>query len=97
MQPLIRPSRWTSRQTSILLWHRYPEGDDIGYGERHVVHGHTPNPQGPERLSRRTNLDTLAWKTGRLVIAVFDDHTPVRRPNTSNCPVHARLRCKRHA
>jgi serine/threonine protein phosphatase 1 len=24
----------------------------------------------------RTNLDTLAWRTGRLVIGVFDDDRP---------------------
>ncbi len=65
------------KQTNeFLLWHRYPEGVDIGYGNRHVVHGHTPHLQGPEKLSHRTNLDTLAWKTGRLVIAVFDDRIP---------------------
>jgi hypothetical protein len=73
----VDPTKPLDEQTDeFLLWHRYSEGADIGYGERHVVHGHTPNPQGPEKLSRRTNLDTLAWKTGRLVIAVFDDHTP---------------------
>lgn len=60
----------------FLLWHRYPEGVDIGHGKRHVVHGHTPHRHGPENLSRRTNLDTLAWQTGRLVIAVFDDAIP---------------------
>jgi serine/threonine protein phosphatase 1 len=73
----VDPTKPLDEQTDeYLLWHRYPEGDDIGHGERHVIHGHTPDPEGPEILSRRTNLDTLAWKTGRLVIAVFDDHTP---------------------
>jgi serine/threonine protein phosphatase 1 len=73
----VDPTKTLDEQTDeFLLWHRYSEGADIGHGERHVVHGHTPRPQGPETLSRRTNLDTLAWKTGRLVIAVFDDHTP---------------------
>jgi serine/threonine protein phosphatase 1 len=73
----VDPTRTLDEQTDeFLLWHRYAEGADIGHGKRHVVHGHTPNPQGPEQLSRRTNLDTLAWNTGRLVIAVFDDHTP---------------------
>lgn len=73
----VDPAKPLDEQTDeFLLWHRYAEEADIGYGERHVVHGHTPNPHGPEELSHRTNLDTLAWKTGRLVIAVFDDHTP---------------------
>ncbi|MGZ3328448.1 MAG: metallophosphoesterase, partial [Xanthobacteraceae bacterium] len=73
----VDPTKPLDEQTDeFMLWHRYPEGADIGHGERHVIHGHTPNPEGPEMLSRRTNLDTLAWKTGRLVIAVFDDHTP---------------------
>ena len=57
------------------LWHRYADGADIGHGERHVVHGHAPKPLGPERYENRTNLDTYAWRTGRLVIAVFDDAT----------------------
>lgn len=56
-----------------LLWYRPIEGEDFGHGDRHVIHGHTPNPNGPERYKNRTNLDTLAWRTGRLVIAVFDD------------------------
>jgi serine/threonine protein phosphatase 1 len=73
----VDPTRTLDEQTDeFLLWHRYSESADVGHGRRHVVHGHTPNPQGPELLSRRTNLDTLAWQTGRLVIAVFDDHTP---------------------
>jgi serine/threonine protein phosphatase 1 len=64
------------QRDDYLLWHRYPDGADIGYGKRHVVHGHTPHRKGPEKLSQRTNLDTLAWQTGRLVIAVFDDDIP---------------------
>jgi serine/threonine protein phosphatase 1 len=27
-------------------------------------------------MKNRTNLDTFAWHTGRLVIGVFDDDTP---------------------
>jgi serine/threonine protein phosphatase 1 len=73
----VDPKRALDEQTDeFLLWHRYSEGADIGHEGRHVVHGHTANPQGPERLSHRTNLDTMAWKTGRLAIAVFDDPTP---------------------
>lgn len=59
-----------------LLWYRPIDGEDFGHGDRHVIHGHTPNPNGPERYKNRTNLDTLAWRTGRLVVAVFDDDLP---------------------
>lgn len=73
----VDPDQPLDQQTDeYLLWHRYPEGADIGHGKRHVVHGHTPHPHGPEKLSHRTNLDTLACQTGRLVIAVFDDNIP---------------------
>ena len=56
-----------------LLWKRYPREDASGHGARHVVHGHDPDPEGPLHLAGRTALDTLAWRTGRLVIGVFDD------------------------
>jgi serine/threonine protein phosphatase 1 len=48
----------------------------------HIVHGHTPlwegkpNPSEPELLAHRTNLDTGAFATGVLAIAVFDSETP---------------------
>jgi len=62
------------RQTSeTLLWHRYcdePAGPDP---RQHVVHGHTATEDGPVLLPDRTNLDTLAWATGRLVVGVFDN------------------------
>ncbi|MBO9601869.1 MAG: serine/threonine protein phosphatase [Novosphingobium sp.] len=44
----------------------------------HVVHGHTPywegkpEPDEPELLPHRTNLDTYAYETGRLAIGVFE-------------------------
>jgi serine/threonine protein phosphatase 1 len=60
----------------ILLWKRYPEGSKSGHGQRHVVHGHDARPDGPILTKGRTNLDTMAWKTGRLVIGVFDDDVP---------------------
>ena len=61
-----------------LLWMRetYEEGH-CKFGEtRHVVHGHTAHTKGPIVTGGRTNLDTLAWNTGRLVIGVFDDDVP---------------------
>jgi serine/threonine protein phosphatase 1 len=63
-----------SEQT--LLWKRYPEGFGLGHGHRHVVHGHHANPSAPVVTTGKTNLDGLAWKTGRLVIGVFNDDQP---------------------
>ncbi|WP_375411649.1 metallophosphoesterase [uncultured Bradyrhizobium sp.] len=57
-----------------LLWKRYPKGFRLGFGDRHVVHGHNSFAEGPELYEGRTNLDTLAWRTGRLVVGVFDDN-----------------------
>jgi len=61
---------------TTLLWKRYPKGFPGGFGERHVVHGHDNAPEGPLLYEGRTNLDTLGWRTGRLVIGVFDDDRP---------------------
>ena len=61
---------------TTLLWKRYPKGFPGGFGGRHVVHGHDNAPEGPLLYEGRTNLDTLAWRTGRLVIGVFDDDRP---------------------
>lgn len=58
-----------------LLWTRYGERD-TGHGDRHVVHGHTPFPTGPKLYRERTNLDTGAVFTGRLVAGIFDDQRP---------------------
>jgi serine/threonine protein phosphatase 1 len=68
--PLDRQSEQT------LLWKRYPEGFNLGHGHRHVVHGHHANPGAPIVTRGKTNLDGLAWKTGRLVVGVFEDHRP---------------------
>jgi len=65
--PLDRQSQQT------LLWKRYPKGFAGGFGKYHVVHGHDNCPDGPLLYEGRTNLDTLAWRTGRLTIGVFDD------------------------
>ena len=56
-----------------LLWNRYPDGFPFGFGSYHVVHGHGSFPDGPILYEGRTNFDTRAWRTGRLVIGVFDD------------------------
>jgi serine/threonine protein phosphatase 1 len=59
-----------------LLNKRYPKGSEAGFGAFHVVHGHDNCPEGPLLYRGRSNLDTLAWRTGRLVIGLFDDATP---------------------
>lgn len=63
----------TAQAEKTLLWKRYPVDVDEGHGARHLVHGHDPNVDGPLRLDNRTDLDTWAWRTGRLVVGVFDD------------------------
>ena len=68
--PLDRQSEET------LLWKRYPTGYVGGFGNLHVVHGHDNDPEGPLLYEGRTNLDTLAWRTGRLTIGIFDDDRP---------------------
>jgi serine/threonine protein phosphatase 1 len=57
----------------VLLWKRYPKGYPGGYENFHVVHGHDNFPEGPLLYEGRSNLDTAAWRTGRLVIGIFDD------------------------
>lgn len=60
----------------FVTWMLYRPIDEGGHGDRHVVHGHHQYPNGPLCLRRRTNLDTGAWYTGRLVVGVFDDDKP---------------------
>jgi len=36
------------------------------------VHGHTPNPDGPEIRPNRIGIDTEAWATGRLTCLVLE-------------------------
>ena len=59
-----------------MIWKIYPDDDDGGHGRRHVIHGHHQHAHGPIFKKNRTNLDTLAWYTGRLSIGVFDDAAP---------------------
>jgi serine/threonine protein phosphatase 1 len=70
----VDPSIPLDRQDEeTLLWKRYPKGFPDGFGQLHVVHGHDNCPEGPLLYEGRTNLDTLAWRTGRLAIGIFDD------------------------
>jgi serine/threonine protein phosphatase 1 len=64
-----------------LHWHRYSRTHDHGHFGKHIVHGHTPDKKGPVTTGDRTALDVGAYKTGRYVVAVFEDDTaggPVR-------------------
>jgi serine/threonine protein phosphatase 1 len=55
-----------------VIWKIYDDRDEGGHGQRHIVR----DAHGPILKKNRTNLDTFARYTGRLVIAVFDDKTP---------------------
>jgi serine/threonine protein phosphatase 1 len=73
----VDPAVPLEQQTeATLLCKRYPKGFPDGFGELHVVHGHDNSPDGPLLYPGRSNLDTLAWRTGRLVIGIFDDDRP---------------------
>ena len=73
----VEPGVALAQQTvRTLLWKRYPPGDPSGFEGRHVVHGHDNDPDGPLLFEGRTNLDTLAWRTGRLTVGVFDNEKP---------------------
>jgi serine/threonine protein phosphatase 1 len=70
----VDPDLPLDQQTEkTLLWNRYADGFPVRFGGYHVVHGHDSFPDGPRLYEGRTNLDTRAWRTGRLVIGVFDD------------------------
>ena len=56
-----------------LQWMLYSKEGHGGWQGKHVVHGHHQFADGPHEWSGRTNLDTYAWRTGRLVVGVFDD------------------------
>lgn len=58
-------------------WMLYPDGAEDEYTDGdlswHVVHGHHQHEDGPLLFKGRSNFDTFAWFTGRLVIGVWDD------------------------
>jgi serine/threonine protein phosphatase 1 len=70
----LRPKRpIDQQQDQDRLWIR--EGFlnvDYDFG-KHVIHGHTPRLEGPERRSFRTNIDTGAVYGGALTGAILDD------------------------
>jgi serine/threonine protein phosphatase 1 len=68
-------------QTCLWIRERFLQAR-AGEFEAHVVHGHTPvwegkpDPSEPELLDHRTNLDTAAFATGVLSVAIFESDTP---------------------
>lgn len=59
-----------------MIWERYDDEHEDPEYPFHFVHGHEYYEHGPILLKYRTDLDTNAWYTGRLVVGVFDDATP---------------------
>jgi serine/threonine protein phosphatase 1 len=68
---------------STLQWMLYPSDEHYSDAEihddaphcsgKHIVHGHHQSAAHPLLKPHRTNLDSFAWRTGRLAIGVFDD------------------------
>lgn len=54
-----------------LMWIRHRFLDDGRDHGKHIVHGHTPS-YFAELKPNRTNLDSMAFKTGRLSVGRFD-------------------------
>ena len=75
------PIHRQKEQTCLWIRERFLQAKASDF-EAHVVHGHTPiwegkpDPAEPELLEHRTNLDTAAFATGVLSIAVFDAERP---------------------
>jgi serine/threonine protein phosphatase 1 len=75
------PAHRQKDQTCLWIRERFLQAR-AGEFEAHVVHGHTPVWEGkpdasePELLGHRTNLDTGAFATGVLSVAIFDSETP---------------------
>lgn len=81
--PFDQKVREAKRET--LQWMLYPRdidgeaevhADAAHVSGKHIVHGHHQSATHPLLKAHRTNLDSFAWKTGRLTIGVFDDERP---------------------
>lgn len=69
----VNPGLPSSEQThEMMLWIRHHRDEETPF-DKYVVHGHTPYNNGPVMLQSRINLDVQSYRTGRAVIAVFDD------------------------
>lgn len=66
-----------AQEDEVLMWHRYH--DDVPnhvFGEKHLVHGHTPSASNPRTISNRTNIDSGCVFGNHLTCAVFDNDIP---------------------
>lgn len=67
----------TRQSADMMQWMLYDKREAGGWKGKHVVHGHHQFDGGPHvwksAKGGRTDLDTYAWKTGRIVVGVFDD------------------------
>lgn len=59
-----------------MLWSRAGKLRDYTCRLGYVVHGHTPFDDGPIVLAGRINIDTGAFYSGKLAVAVFDNDKP---------------------
>jgi serine/threonine protein phosphatase 1 len=64
----------SAQDDATLMWIRYRFLDDPSDHGKHIVHGHTPSAFA-ELKANRTNLDSMAFRTGRLSVGRFDRHT----------------------
>lgn len=74
---------WIDRDESLhyqrpnrVQWELWGAGDEDDYNGLHIVHGHEQVDDGPLLLQGRSNFDTGAYYTGRLVVGIFDDTVP---------------------
>lgn len=73
----VEPDTDLDKQSpQTMMWGRYSNIEHWGWKDKHVVHGHTPDREGPLLYQGRTNLDTGGVWTKRYVIGVFDDDKP---------------------
>ena len=72
------PETLTWIRDEFLLW--------PGLHPKVVVHGHTPVPE-PEVLANRVDIDTMAFRTGRLTALVVDGRE--KRLLAASCPAAA--------
>lgn len=72
----VDPQYPSDRQPKdTMLWSR--DYDDLEGFPKHIVHGHTPHEYDPTPYSDiRSNLDSGAFKTGKLTVAEFDLAVP---------------------
>lgn len=61
------------QSTEEMMWMLYGKHEHGWWQGKHVVHGHHQFADGPHQWMGRTDLDTHAYASGRLVIGVFDD------------------------